>query len=173
MVVCPPDQVFSQPEFNFLFVLGGGLFEDENEYNRFTKYLKNLGEREFYILENIGATVTQRNSPFREIIDLNDDYRIFQEKVSVFEPPFGWMINHFYIYGKNINWGIYICEYPTINIIGCDKALSHSFSQIFSINGNGYANVEEFIAQEYQTKPELRAEFIKQYCTTNGKTPNH
>lgn len=162
-VVCPPAQVFTRPEFDLLFTIGGDLVADGKEYDRLISFLKANGETEFYIRENIGATVTKRNEPFQKTINLNDDYETFQLRVRAFEPPFGWAINHFYIYGQSGNWGIYICEYPTINIIGCDKSLSDELRQVFSIDGNGYASLKEFIEQEFHSNPDQLKEFKKQY----------
>lgn len=165
--ICPPDQVFVKQEFDFLLTIGGDLVEDENEYDKFRILLKNIGETEFYIFENLGVTTADRNTPFQTTINLIDNYKIFQDKVRAFEPPFGWTINHFFIYGQNENWGIYICEYPTINIIGCDKNLSDEFRQVFSIRENGYNDLKEFIRQEYDSNPNLMREFISQYRLEN------
>ena len=162
-VVCPPEQVFVKSEFDFLLTIGGDLVKDEYEYEKFIERLKLNGETEFFILENIGATTTERNTPFQTTINLDDNYSKFQEKVGAFEPPFGWTIHHFFIYGQKDNWGIYICEYPTINIIGCTEELSDEFRQVFSIKNNGYDKLKEFLKKEYETKPELLNELIKNY----------
>ena len=162
-VVCPPDQVFKDQEFEYLLTIGGDLVDNVNEYDKFKKLLKSIGETEFYIRENLGATVTGRNEPFQTIINLTDDYESFQKKVKEFEPPFGWSINHFFVYGQSENWGIYIAEFPTINIIGCDKRLSDKFRQVFSITRNGYLALNEFITTEFQSNPDHLNEFIKQY----------
>lgn len=160
---CPPEQVFVRPEFDYLLTIGGDLIDNEDEYEKLRTTLRNIGETEFYIHENLGATITDRNEPFKITINLTDDYKEFQEKVSAFEPPFGWSINHFFVYGKNGNWGIYIAEFPTINIIGCDKKLSDKFRQVFSINGNGYTDLKEFITTEFQTTPDQLEKFITHY----------
>ena len=162
-VICPPDQVFARPEFEYLLTIGGDLVEDEKEYDKFRELLRTIGETELYICENLGATITDRNTSFKTTINLKDDYKAFQEKVSEFEPPFGWTTNHFFVYGQNENWGIYICECPTINIIGCGKNLLDEFRLVFSISGNGYADLQEFIRTEFQTNPDLLKEFAKQY----------
>ena len=162
-VICPPEQVFARPDFDFLLTIGGDLVNDENEYRKLIELLENIGETEFYICENIGATITERNNPFQTTIILKDDFKIFKEKVREFEPPFGWTSNHFFIFGQKESWGIYISEYPTINIIGCDKKLSDEFRQVFSINGNGFSELKEFIGQEYKSRPNLMNEFINQY----------
>ena len=162
-VICPPDQVFVRTDFDFLLTIGGGLVTNENEYNKLIELLRIVGETEFYIQENIGATITERNIPFHTVINLNGDYKSFEEKVSDFEPPFGWIINHYFIYGQKESWGIYISEFPTINIIGCHKTLTESFKNVFSINGNGYDDLKDFIRQEFQARPNLISELIKQY----------
>ena len=160
-VICPPEQVFVRPEFDFLLTIGGDLINDEKEYDKFRTTLKNIGEKEFYIHENLGATVTDRNKPFQFTINLTLDYNEFQEKVRTFEPPFGWFINHFFVYGQNENWGIYIAEFPTINIIGCDKNLSDKFRQVFSIKGNGFTELKDFINKEFSRNPQNLVKFIE------------
>ena len=162
-VVCPPDQVFAKPDFEFLLTIGGDLVTDENEYEKLRILLRAIGETEFYILENIGATITDRNIPFQTTISIDEDYNKFQQIVKSFDPPFGWTANHYFVFGKNDNWGIYICEYPTINIIGCDKELSDRFRQVFSIVKDGYGGLEEFLNQEFQSKPDIKSQFIKEY----------
>ncbi|MBC8155312.1 MAG: hypothetical protein H7Z72_20675 [Bacteroidetes bacterium] len=162
-VVCPPDQVFVRTDFDFLLTIGGDLITDENEYEALKHLLERIGETEFYALENIGATLTERETAFKTTIKLNGDYKTFQEKVREFSPPFGWMANHFFIFGQKESWGIYVCEYPTINIVGCDRILSNDFRQIFSINGNGYEDLKEFIRKEHQANPNLFDELTKQY----------
>ena len=161
--ICPPSQVFVRTNFDFIFDFGGGLVEDRNEYQKVVDFLKTIGETEFYISENIGATLTERNKPFEATIDLEESYELFQQKVNLFEPPFGWRINHFYIYGQNENWGIYICEYPTVNIIGCDKEVTNQLRQVFAIDENGNQELKELILNEYKTKPDLLKEFIDHY----------
>ncbi|TJZ51831.1 hypothetical protein FAZ15_19990 [Sphingobacterium olei] len=162
-VICPPDQVFARPEFEYLLTIGGDLVDDEKEYDKLKKFLKTIGETELYICENLGATVTDRKSSFKTIINLKEGYNFFQEKVREFEPPFGWFTNHFYVYGQNENWGIYICEFPTINIIGCKRDLSEEFRKVFLINGNGYADLKEFVDAEFQTQPDLLNNFLRHY----------
>jgi len=162
-VICPPEQVFVRPDFDYLLTIGGDLIDNEVEDDKLRATLRNIGETEIYIQENLGATVTDRNEPFRITIKLTESYKAFQEKVRAFEAPFGWSINHFFVYGQNENWGIYIAEFPTINIIGCEKNLSDKFRQVFSISGNGYSDLKEFIRTEFQTNPDQLEKFIKHY----------
>ena len=162
-VICPPEQVFVRPDFDYLLTIAGDLIDDEIEYDKFRTSLIEIGETEFFIHENLGATITDRNEPFQITINLTDDYKKFQEKVRAFEPPFGWSINHFFVYGQNRSWGIYISEFPTINIVGCERQLSDKFRKTFSISENGYADLKEFIAKEFQSNPDHLEIFIKNY----------
>jgi hypothetical protein len=162
-VICPPDQVFIRRDFDFLLTIGGDLVTDEEEYEKFLGLLEKIGETEFYICENIGATSSERKTPFQAIVSTNDDFDTFKLKVGAFEPPFGWTTHHFFVFGLKENWGIYICEYPTINIIGCENELSDEFRQTFSINGNGFSDLKEFIGQEYQSIPNLMNDLIINY----------
>lgn len=162
-VICPPEQVFVRTDFDYLLTIGGNLIDNEVEYDKLRITLENIGETEFYIHENLGATVTDRNEPFRITISLNDDYKDFQEKVRAFEAHFGWSVNHFFVYGRNENWGIYISEFPTINIIGCDIQLSDKFRQTFSISKNSFAELKEFISREFQSNPDQLVKFITNY----------
>lgn len=162
-VICPPNQVFVRPDFEFLLTIGGNFIHDEKEYDKFRNTLRYIGETEFYIKENLGATVTDRSEPLQSTIKLTDNYQEFQEKVRAFDPPFGWYVNHFFVWGQNSNWGIYISEFPTINIIGCDKTLSDKFRETFLITDNGYAELKEFIANEFQLNPDQLVKFIKNY----------
>ncbi len=162
-VICPPEQVFVRQDYDYLLTDGGDLIGDEDEYNRLRTTLKNIGETEFYIQENLGATITDRNEPCKITIDLTSDYNEFKEKVRSFDAPVAWHINHFFIYGKNKDWGIYIAEFPTINIIGCDSQLADKFRQVFSISGNGFAELKEFIASEFQSNPDLLEKFEINY----------
>ena len=160
-VTCPPEQVFKHSDLNFLFDHGGGLVEDKNQYKLFTEYLRKIGESEFYILENIGATLTKRTTPFKTRISLSENYELFQEKVLAFEPPFGWRINHFFIFGQTNKWGIYMCEYPTINIIGCVDKFKEGFKKVFSINGNGYVELKKINNPRISNKTKLNVRIYK------------
>ena len=161
-VVCPPEPVFANTAFELLLMIGVGV-ADAAEYGQFTQLLKSIGESEFYITENLGATVTDREVPYHTIINLEDSFATFKEKWEAFDPPFGWFINHFYLYGKSKDWGIYICEYPTINIIGCKRELSQGFREVFSIKGNGYAEIRDFVAQEFSIAPAHLETFENHY----------
>ena len=56
-----------------------------------------------------------------------------------------------------------MAEFPTINIIGCDKQLSGKFRKTFLITDNGYADLKEFIAKEFETNPDQLDKFITNY----------
>ncbi|ACT96655.1 hypothetical protein Dfer_5464 [Dyadobacter fermentans DSM 18053] len=166
-VICPPQQVFSNADFHFTLTVGGGLFEDECEYDGFRQVLQRLGETEFYILENIGATITDRSLPFSATISLDCRYVDFQTMLEAFEPPFGWVINHFFVFGNNAGWGIYVAEFPPVNIIGCSKLLLREFREAFGIEGNGYEQISDLIDREFENNPEDKRRFIEVYVNDN------
>jgi len=137
-VICPPDQVFLNPNFGFLLTLGGYVVDGDVEYQKLMTLIKELGEKEFFIMENLGATRTERNDPFRATIPVDKNLDYFKSLEKAFEPDFGFLPFSYFVFGKNTNWGIYVCEYPTINIIGCAKELAEEFSTVFGIDGNGF-----------------------------------
>lgn len=109
-VICPPDQVFINPNFVLSVILGGHyLVWGDEEYQKLMTLLKEIGETEFYILENIGATITERNIPYQTTINVNTDFDFFKAQLNSFDPPFGLMTNCFLMFGKSKDWGIYIC----------------------------------------------------------------
>lgn len=55
ITLCPPEQVFERDDFKFLLTKGGNLVDNEIEYEKLMTVLKNIGEKEFFIVENIGA----------------------------------------------------------------------------------------------------------------------
>lgn len=163
-IVCPPKQVFSNPDFKFILTIGGDLVDDQDEYETFRSILKNIGETEFYILENIGAARTDRVLPFKATISLKDSYKDFHEIIGTFEPPFGWKMNHFFVFGNNASWGIYVSEFLTVNIVGCTEPLLDEFRMVFQVQGSGYKELENFLNQEFQNQPDLKEEFLKMYA---------
>jgi hypothetical protein len=117
--VCPPDQVFAKLNFEFLLSIGGDLVTDENEYEKLWTLLRTIGETEFYILENIGATITDRNIPFQATISIDDDHNKFQQIVRSFDPPFGWtayLSDQSRLTGIDRNRRSAIAKSPTIGI---------------------------------------------------------
>jgi len=166
-VICPPDQVFKKDNFEFLLTIGGNLADNEIEYQNLMTVLRNIGETEFFIVENIGATETNRETPLIGRLSTDSNFSSFQKMGQTFDPNFGWIINHFFVFGNNENCGIYICEYPTINIIGCDKKLANAFRDLCLINGNGFEELDEFISKEFQINPDLKTQLINNYRLEN------
>lgn len=148
----PPEQVFANTDFKFIISVHG-LVIDEAHYNNFIQLLKELDETEFYILENLGASPTDRKISFQTNINLNSTYANFKQQVHQFEHPLGWYINHFYIFGNNNNWGIYCCENPTIDIIGCKPELFKKFRNVFPANRTELLNPHDLIENEFQSHP--------------------
>lgn len=160
--VCPPQQVFDK-QFNFLLTMGGGIAEDENQYKKLMTLLKKLGESEFNIVENLKKENDKKNNPFVGVISTNSTLKDFNALGRRYDEVFGWLISHFFIYGKKESWGIYLCEYPTINIIGCDRPYVEEFKSIFGIVGNGFQQLKEYISKEFFDQPNSYNELIKNY----------
>ncbi len=164
-VICPPEQVFINQDFDFLLTVGGHLVEDDEEYNKFIKLLIEIGESRFFVKENIGATITDRKIPFEATFSVKSDLKEFDNKFHEFDEYFGMGIPHWFVHGQSKNWGIYIAEYPTINIIGCTSDLSESFRRVFKIERNGYEQVKELLHAELQLlkRPKDRKKFFENY----------
>lgn len=162
-LICPPDQVFKKNDFEFLLTIGGNLVDNETEYQKLMTFLKSIDETEFVIVENFGVIETKNEIPFVGKLSTNSNFDSFQKMGQTFDPIFSWTIGNFFIYGNNKNWGIYICECPTINIIGCDKKYVSAFRRVFGIKGNGFNELDEFISKEFQTIPDFKKQLIKNY----------
>jgi hypothetical protein len=162
-VTCPPEQVFLKSDFSYMITIGGHLVDDEVMYQNLMRCLEIIGEKDFFILENWGTSVTDREAPFFAKIPTASDLAYFDSVVNKFDDVFGLMPYHFFVYGRNDKWGIYLCECPTINIIGCTPEYADDFREVFGIVGNGFKQEEEFIAREYQTMPHLKTQFIENY----------
>lgn len=155
-VICPPDQVFVNHNFVLSVIMGGHyLVYGDKQFQKLMTLLKEIGETEFYILENIGATLTERIIPYQTTINVNTNFYSFKELLDSFDPPFGLMTNSFFMFGKSENWGIYICEVPTINIVGCTKLLSDKFYSALDISKYDTKEIANFIEKEFQNRPDL------------------
>jgi hypothetical protein len=165
-VICPPEQVFVNPNFVLSVTIGGHyIVWGDEEYQKLMTLLKEIGEAEFYILENIGATLTERDIPYQTTINVNSNFDSFKALLDSFDPPFGLMINSFFMFGKSENWGIYICELPTINIIGCTKGLIEKFSSALDIGKYDTREIENFIEKEFQNRPDLMKDMTENYLS--------
>lgn len=164
-VICPPDQVFRNQDFEFLLTAGGHLVEDDEQYNDLMRLLIEIGETTFTIKENIGATLTDRKKTFEALFSVNSDLKEFDSKIGEFDEHFGMTILHWFVHGKSKNWGIYIAEYPTINIIGCTSELTGKFRKVFGIKGNGYEQEKELLHIELKLldDPDDRKKFFENY----------
>ena len=160
----PPKQVFLKPDFLYMLTMGGHLVDNDVEYQKLMNCLKKLGEKEFFILENFGTYVDDREVPFYAKISTSSNLSDFDNIVKQFDPIFGLFLYHFFVYGQNDNWGIYLCECPTINIIGCREDFIKDFSEVFNIKGNGFDTLKDFISMEYSNNTELIQTLINNYC---------
>jgi hypothetical protein len=159
----PPDQVFKDQNFNFLLTKGGNLANDSFEYKKLMDALESLGEKEFFVVKNIGINDKDYKSNFIIKMPIESNFDSFQKMTQNFDRDFGLILEDFLVFGNNTCWGIYICEYPSINIIGCNKEYSDIFREVFGIKGNGYRALEEFISKEFATNPKLKKQFSENY----------
>ena len=171
-VICPPDQVFKNKEFDFLITRGGHLVENNLQYQMFMKLLKENGEQEFTIRENLGATITERTKPF-ETFSVDSTLDVFDNKIKEFDKYFGLTPWHWFVHGQKENWGIYISEYPTVIIIGCDQNLTRKFRMVFNVIDNGYKQEKEFLDKEFSVSKDsdFKRQFLDNYKIKNA--PQH
>lgn len=164
-VICPPEQVFRNQDFDFLLTLGGHLVEDAEQYNRLMKLLNEIGESNFTIKENIGATFTDRKKALKALFPVNSNLIDFNNKINHFDEYFGISTLHWFVFGEIQKWGIYISEYPSINIIGCNSDLTEKFRRVFDIEGNGYEQVKKLLHKEFEIlgNSDERETFLKKY----------
>lgn len=163
IILYPPKQVFDKNDFNFLLTKGGNLADNEIEYKKLMDILKIIGEKEFFIVENIGVAESSKLVPFIGKLSTESNFDSFQRMGRAFNPNFGWTTSHFFVYGNSDDWGIYICEYPSINIIGCNKKYVNAFKEVFGIKGDGFKELDEFISKEFNNRPELKRQLIENY----------
>ena len=161
--IYPPEQVFGKPDFLYMLTIGGHITRTEVEYQKLMDCLRKLNEQDFFILENLGLTVTDRKAPFYAKIPTSSNLSDFDNIIKQFDSVFGLLPYHFFVYGQNDSWGIYLCEYPTINIIGCRENYVRDFSEVFNIKGTGINALKDFIAKEYEDYPEMFQELINNY----------
>jgi hypothetical protein len=157
----PPSQIFVNKDFKFLIALGGWLVDNDQQYNELMAALRKLGETSMYIVEQ--KVKEDNEPPFIWEVSTNGSHADLLPLEHFPEPPGRWYMTHVFVYGDNPNWGIYVCEYPTILIIGCIEEYLPIFRKVYDIKGNGFAQQDDFISQEYGSRPLLRDELIKNY----------
>ena len=138
-----PDNVFLPPNFHFLFTMGGSIAYDYDEYNKLVNFLKSLGEDGFYIF------ITGRERQQYFYIGTDSNIGDFNDRVSEFDEAFGLLPYDTYIHGETGSWGIYLSENPTVNVIGCEPGLLEGFKTVYSVMGDGFEQVVDFIFQEF------------------------
>lgn len=164
-IISPPDQVFRNQKLSFLITVGGHLVEDKLQYDKLMKILNEIGESQFLIKENIRITQSNRKTSFEALFSVNSNLDEFDAKISEFNEDFGMMTSHWFIHGQSKNWGIYMAEYPTINIIGCTIELVDKFKSVFNIVDNGYEQHKELLHRELDLlkNPKDRSRFFENY----------
>lgn len=117
-VVCPPDQVFVSPHFEFLVTMGGHLVENEAEFNSFLSLLREIGEDEFYVIENLGATVTEAVVPFEKSFSSAVSFASFERIVKSFDPPLASLSIIFTFLDKMQNWAYTYANIQQLILLG-------------------------------------------------------
>ena len=177
-VICPPDQVFKNSNFEYLITRGGHLVEDASQYGLLMDFLTEIGEKEFVLKENLGATIIddERTIPLEAIFSTKSNLTDFDEKLKDFDEivDMAGFILHWFVNGQKDSWGIYISEYPTINIIGCLPELANGFRKIFNIKEDGYEQEKSFLESEFECAKSLNAkkDFLANYKIKNAPQQN-
>ena len=102
---------------------------------------------------------TRKSNAFERRFSVRTTYQDFERQIEPYS-EFGLQVASWYVYGNSQNWGIYLAELPTINIIGCKAHLKERFRQVFKISDSGYRELKDFIKQEF-----IRQELIEQFET--------
>lgn len=157
----PPSQMFVNKNFKFLISIGGALVDNEQQYNILMTALRGIGENCLHIVEY--KRKDDKELPVVGELPIDSNYDVLLQLERTFDPMGDWLMANIFIYGNNPNWGIYVCEYPTILIIGCIEKYVPLFRQVYEIEGNGFAQQDDFISLEYGGWPHLRDELIKNY----------
>lgn len=166
----PPSQMFVNENFKFLISIGGALVDNEQQYNNLMIALRSIGENCLHIVEY--KRKDDREPPVVGELPIGSNYDILLQLEHAFEPMGDWLMENIFVYGDNPNWGIYICEYPTILIIGCIEEYVPLFKDVYEIEGNGFAQRDNFIRLEYGNRPHLRDELIKNYHLMDDDSVN-
>jgi hypothetical protein len=120
--------------------------------------LKEIGETHFYLKENLGPTITDRVRPYELKISTESNLEDLNVQIkNSIDDHFGFSPWHWYVHGQNPDWGIYIAEWPTILIIGCNKNLTSKFRTVYNIVDNGYKDIKEFLLTELKLSKDFDA----------------
>jgi len=106
--IYPPEQVFRKQDFLYMLTIGGHIASDETEYQKLMACLRKLNEQDFFILENLGMTITDREIPFYAKIPVSSSLFDFDNVIKQFDPVFGLLPYHFLFMAKMIV-GVFIC----------------------------------------------------------------
>lgn len=162
-LILPPEQVFKNSNFSFLLTTGGSIAQNEDQYSQLMQLISTLGEKKFMIFENGEVKLPHKETPFVRSLSVNSKFEDYETAEKEFEATSGFTISSFYIFGEKRKWGIYLCECPTILIIGCLPDLADKFRSVYNIKGNGYEDLKSFIAKEFNNRKDLIEKFEKNY----------
>lgn len=168
--IFPPSQMFVNENFKFLIALGGWLVDNDQQYDKLMEALRNIGETRMHLLEQ--KQTEDKETPFDWEVPTDSNHQLLRQMADDLEPKGRWGMVNIFVYGDNPNWGIYICEYPTILIIGCIEEYVPLFKSVYEVKGNGFAQEDDFISREYEGWPHLRNELIKNYHLMDDDSVN-
>ena len=97
------------------------------------------------------------------VVKSNTKYPTCQACFFIFFIPFSGKGSFLYIFGANPNWGIYLCEYPAIKLIGCVDRYIPAFKDAFNIRGTGFEEVEPLLEQEFGQNRNFQNKLIENY----------
>ena len=146
----------------------GHLYYD-NEHDILMRKRTMIGEDgKLQVVENLPNNRNIDNqyasdSPFKGVIKTCEGFDAFRRLETTFDPHFGLILSNFYIFGANPNWGIYLCEYPAIKLIGCIDRYIPAFKDAFNIRGTGFEEVEPLLEQEFGQNRNFQDKLIENY----------
>jgi hypothetical protein len=120
-----PDLMFN-PEFDLLFLLGGLLFSEDG-FNALKKCIESTGDTHFVIIQNANEDEVPFRLKFPSKISWSELIDGGAVSFEVFKRP----IRDYYVLGDTGNWGKYLSDEYSLDIIGYRKEFKNTFMKIF------------------------------------------
>jgi hypothetical protein len=169
-----PNQVFKNKDFIFSLSTRNDLFEFAVEYELFVKFLKEIGESHFYILEHVGTYNDPEDDLIQAIIPVTYNYWEFRKMVTSMGMVDGLLGSNLMIFGDSESWGIHLAEWLSVILIGCKPEIAHGLKEAFGIDGNGYEQARQYLDLEFQHTNDgetVKATFLKNYRLLESADP--
>jgi hypothetical protein len=169
-----PNQVFKNRDFTFSLSTRNDLFEFADEYDLFVKFLKEIGESHFYILEHAGTYKDPEEDLLQATIPVTSDFLAFRNIVASLDLFDGLMGSNLMIFGDSDSWGIHLSEWLALILIGSEPALAQGLREVFGIEGNGYEQTRQYLDLEFQHTNDgesAKVTFLKNYRLLESNDP--